>query len=335
MKTYAIYYFSGTGNTHHAATLIQKKLEQAGSQVSLINIENNEPSDPEKSEVSIFMFPVYACAAPAIFMRYIKRLPEGSEAKAAVIAIYGNTENVPGSAYQALDQVIRMLERKQYNVFLTESEGYPFNWVQVFNPVSSEVEKKIFKQADTRIGEIARKIIKEQHFIKPCAFGHQIWSWLFWALYTAIGRRFLGKLFIADRSCTKCGKCVKVCPVGAIRLVKGIPRWNYRCEGCQRCINSCPQQAIQTSLLRFLLAMVVLVIAFIGLFSFIKGSFGGWWGAVGAFIGAHVVMYPLDKLVFLLEFVPGMRGILEFSFTKKYRRYLAPDFKPSMSEVKQ
>ena len=46
--------------------------------------------------------------------------------------------------------------------------------------------------------------------------------------------------------CVACGCCVKVCPLSAIRIVKGIAAQVdlERCVGCGRCARECPATVI-------------------------------------------------------------------------------------------
>ena len=53
------------------------------------------------------------------------------------------------------------------------------------------------------------------------------------------------KKFRTEDSCIGCGKCEKVCPLGNIRMEKGLPQWGDRCTHCMACINFCPKDAIE------------------------------------------------------------------------------------------
>lgn len=51
--------------------------------------------------------------------------------------------------------------------------------------------------------------------------------------------------FHANNKCTKCGLCLKICPVNNIKMKDGNIKWNGRCEQCMACIQYCPAEAIQ------------------------------------------------------------------------------------------
>ena len=51
---------------------------------------------------------------------------------------------------------------------------------------------------------------------------------------------------VESRSCTGCGRCVSVCPTGAIALVDGVAQIDSaRCNGCGQCVSACPRKAIR------------------------------------------------------------------------------------------
>jgi ferredoxin len=46
--------------------------------------------------------------------------------------------------------------------------------------------------------------------------------------------------------CKKCGKCVSICPTGALYHVNGEARIDHsKCNLCMQCIDICPNKAIQ------------------------------------------------------------------------------------------
>ena len=54
------------------------------------------------------------------------------------------------------------------------------------------------------------------------------------------------KASVQQSDCVACGCCVKVCPMKAIEIVKGVTAQvnTERCVGCGRCAAECPASVI-------------------------------------------------------------------------------------------
>ena len=54
------------------------------------------------------------------------------------------------------------------------------------------------------------------------------------------------KAVVHQSACVACGCCVKVCPVQAIEIVRGIMAQvaSDRCVGCGKCAKECPASII-------------------------------------------------------------------------------------------
>ena len=52
--------------------------------------------------------------------------------------------------------------------------------------------------------------------------------------------------FIDTSSCVACGCCVKVCPLSAIQVVRGVAAQvnTQKCVGCGKCARECPATVI-------------------------------------------------------------------------------------------
>ncbi len=55
------------------------------------------------------------------------------------------------------------------------------------------------------------------------------------------------KAFMDQESCVACGCCVKVCPMGAVQIFKGIMAQidSAKCVGCGKCAKECPASVIE------------------------------------------------------------------------------------------
>lgn len=55
------------------------------------------------------------------------------------------------------------------------------------------------------------------------------------------------RAFVEQSDCVACGCCVKVCPLGAIGIFRGIAAQvdRERCVGCGKCARECPAGVIE------------------------------------------------------------------------------------------
>jgi NAD-dependent dihydropyrimidine dehydrogenase PreA subunit len=363
-----VFYFSGTGNTARAAELIAAELRAAGHTVTLhiitsaslqsaiFNLQSEMP-------LSVFCFPIYACGIPNIMLNYLRRLKGTVPARglspkprAAVVCTMGDDisydkkgkrHHLPGFEGHALMQAAGTLRQRGYDVFLTGACSYPLNWTQAVNAPKPEIAAELRALGDSQAIEIGKHIVAGERSIRRFGKAHALWTIPFSLLYGIFGRVAMGKLYVADSDCNACGLCVRGCPTRAVRLRRTVParglspkpkpRWGWNCEGCQRCINICPRNAIQTSWARLVAEFIHMLVPI----PFLIWRLGAHpWIPVRPvvlevlfWLGAYVVFTCLlDEAVWLLGFVPGLRRVVEWSFTKRFRRYLEPHFRPPASE---
>lgn len=57
------------------------------------------------------------------------------------------------------------------------------------------------------------------------------------------------KAIVEQKDCVACGCCVKVCPLKAIKIVKGVMAQvdEEKCVGCGKCAKECPASVIVIS----------------------------------------------------------------------------------------
>ena len=323
MPSAIICYFSGTGNTFRAAHMIGDLLKDVGYEVQIRSIEQVPITGP--FDLEIFAFPVYSFAPPAAMIRYLKALPK-TNSRAAVLAVHGALKYAPGYQGGATAQVSGILKRKGREVFLTAAVGYPASITQLLNPPEIDDQRRIAENADRMVQEVGRKIALGQRSIQNCNPLIQVLLWPVAFLFSTIAHRLMGKLYVADDRCNSCGLCIRACPVKAVKLRNGRPYWSWCCEACQRCINLCPQRAIQTSDLRAL-----------GIIGLMFPPLDSWLGLDTPYVPSGILLrflaylaavYLLDLALTSLERRTWLSRITRFSFTRGFRRYLAPGFDP-------
>jgi NAD-dependent dihydropyrimidine dehydrogenase PreA subunit/flavodoxin len=346
MSKVIIHYFTGTGNTAHSVKLISEQLQAVGYEVKNWQVKKDVLPPDEVSDYHIFAFPVLSWAAPVIMKQYLLKMPSVKGAKTAILAINGaifnNGKLVKGYTGQALEQVENILKRKNYDVFLTGNASFPDNWTQVTNPCSVQDTEAIFPLGEAEVRVFIKNFLTGKRELYRCGFFNRLWSYLIAGLFGLIGRRFLGKFYIADEHCTGCSVCAKNCPVGTIKMNHKKPYWGNNCEDCNRCINICPEQAIQVSVPLFILQIIVNLGLTIWAIWAILVYIPEWIQTNRIFlIGTEIVLIiiatllifwativPIDAFFRMLLRNPKVRRFFSFSYTFKYRRYKAPGFNP-------
>lgn len=334
MKKALIHYFSGTGNSLLAAKKLSVELQRKGYASIIHSMENGHAADMDHYTIHIFCFPIYATAMPHIMIKYIKHLPDGKNVKAAVISTNGKISTKFRDGYQgwALHQARLLLRLRNYNVFLSDTLDFPHNVTVAGPPRKEKYNRKIIEEASAKIPLLAEKIAKGEKYHRKVFLPNFLWSIPFGVLFSFIGRHILGKLFVSDSGCERCGLCVKRCPAKAIILSSEKLRWNWSCEGCLRCINICPQKAIQVSTVRlsaFIAAVFVSPDFLIGknILSSISMTVGGFlysilWALMYTFI-YFILVAILDWFIDKLSNVPVLKNIIGFGHTKFFKRYSA------------
>lgn len=341
-----IHYFTGTGNTAHAVKLIAGLLQTNGHEVTICNVKKHVLPPEELFDYHIFAFPVLAWAAPVMMKKYVKQMAASTGAKTAVLAINGavlhNKNVVRGYTGQALEEISTILKRKKYDVFLTGNASFPDNWTQFTNPEDKENAEIILSLGENDVRQFVSKFLQEKRETYRCGLFNKIWTWVMAFLFDNIGRRVLGKFYIADEHCTACGLCEKTCPAKAIRMSDKKPYWTSRCEDCNRCINICPEKAIQVSLPLLILQLTInislTVLAIRAILIYVPA-----WIQMNPFfvVSVEIVLIilvtvfliwlcigPIDAFFRLLLRNHTLRRYFSISYTKRFRRYHAPDFKP-------
>lgn len=228
-----IYYFSGTGNSKHAAEIIASAAND--SVVNIVDAIKNKAYGSCEDEITGFVFPVYFWGLPEI-IKHFATLPEVKKSLGkyvfCVITCGANT----GTADKMLEKVLgRSLD---YSFSLK----MPDNYVVMYDPCEKEKAKKYLRHADKELEEICQDITNREKARKGSTQGG-LKSAFVSLLYNPFRKT---KKFYADNKCISCGICAKNCPDNAIEMQNGKPVWvKSKCQHCTACINCCPKESIQ------------------------------------------------------------------------------------------
>ncbi len=243
-KIFAVY-FSGTGTTKTIVTQVAKGLSTA------LDLPTNEIDFTaykarmrklvfSETDLVVIGLPVYAGRLPNLILPYIKAI-QGNGSMAVPIVLYGNR-----NYDDALMELKTELEKNEFHAISAGAFIGEHSFSKVLAAGRPDAED--LRSADSLADKTAQTIhhlsrdnelIKDLLEVKGNMPLH--------AYYTPRDRKgnpidirkVKPKI---NENCINCGKCIEMCPMGAIdsrdpALVSGI------CIKCCACIKRCPQQA--------------------------------------------------------------------------------------------
>jgi ferredoxin len=237
-----IRYFTGTGNTKRVAETIGKTLSGEGDAVDTAAIPC--PAPMGDADRYVFCAPVYALGLPRVFKRYLAGLPRLGQPRPAMLVV---TAGNPEHTGWALRHGRELLDTRGYRVMVSETIHMPDNWTPFLPAPSPDVSTVRLAVGDDLAARLAQDFLagKERHRPFSLQSMTPAGSWLAHHGFHNVGINHMWHLFQATRECTSCGLCERICPVGAIEMANGRPKWSKTCEQCCRCFNLCPARAIE------------------------------------------------------------------------------------------
>jgi ferredoxin len=241
----SFHWFSGTGNTRWALHRLEAHLVPHGIAVEAHPLPGPPPEPLPETTALGLAFPVYAQGPPPFVVRWLRALPVASRPVPVVVL-----STMAGMSGLVKGPLARILRAKGYRPWAVRELRMPPNYIhQLGNP---RQEATIRHAADAALAKFAEQL----------ANNTAAWPWRppmpgGLACAQAVFRPLAGWLghgFRADPDrCTRCELCVRLCPVGNIRLAPpSPPTFAHHCEQCLRCLNHCPADAIAPHRLPFL-----------------------------------------------------------------------------------
>lgn len=232
-----VLYFTGTGNSAHAARRIATAL---GEPLLCLNdrIKAGDTSPVETGERLVIVTPTYAWRVPRIVEDWLPRT-ELTGAKRAWFVMTCGSEIGNADQYNR-----RLCQAMGLTCMGTARIVMPENYIAMFNAPQAEEARQIAARAEPSIdGAIAA--VRENRAFPPSRrkFYDRFMSGpvnpIFYAFFVK------ANAFTVGNACTGCGQCVRRCPLNNITLQSGKPVWGQDCTHCMACICYCPTAAIE------------------------------------------------------------------------------------------
>lgn len=219
-KEMEVYYFSPTGGTKKVSSIFADAMEK---EVIWHDLGSKEPMmEKPEGEMTVVASPVFGGRIPSVVREKIEKF-SGTGKKAVTIAVYGNR------AYEdALLEMNDILTKCGFTViasgaFVAQHSMAPE--VGAGRP-DGEDEKEIHKFTETVKNSTAVENVQVP--------GNRLYK----------PEMNLPVAPISLPSCTKCGKCVTVCPTNAISVADGAVITDIeKCILCMACTHICTEQA--------------------------------------------------------------------------------------------
>jgi len=239
-----IYYFSSTGNSLWSAKKIALKITAVNPteicELFNIGVEAQQKNIMIEADAVIFVFPSYAYGMPRI-VRYFVKNAKIKTPYAASLVTFGTTPR------GTLGSMLRILKKKEIGKMFFEQIPAVENYLAIFGTQKAETIELRCEMQQKATEEAALSIIERKEN-KVCTFS--LLSLFVYSLFR-LGAKIFYNFYQVSKKCSGCGICEKICPVAAIIMKDGRPRFTSKCEHCQGCINLCPLRAIQFSRVRF------------------------------------------------------------------------------------
>jgi ferredoxin len=227
MDNSCIFWFSGTGNSLHAA----KRLSGELGGIPLAQITDEPPADAVGGEGTKigFVFPSYFGNMPRAVRAFVEKI----DIKPDTYIFCAVTMGAVGQG--SVGALKNALKAKGLRLNYGRGIVMPANYVLMYNPADPEKSEGKIEKAEKKISGMAAGISSGKQSVRTLPVTAK-------NLYKNIGS--LDAEFKAGDGCTGCGLCEKICPVKNIRLENGRPEWLHHCEHCMGCISWCPAKAI-------------------------------------------------------------------------------------------
>lgn len=219
-----ILYFSSTGNSLYIAEKIKSKV---GGKIAYIPAYGGNGNEFDSL---IIVTPVYSFGMPCPVYDLLLRLDR--EKEIVIIQNYGGM--LGGADYFVYKYAIGLGLKVSsiYAIKMPENFTLTFTMPKLYlkymlHSANKRIDRVIESIISKRQNLPKRKKTKEKTYFKNKGNWHLI-----------------GERFSVTNACTKCGKCISVCPVKNIGIKDNKIVFSTKCIACLGCYHRCPQRAI-------------------------------------------------------------------------------------------
>ncbi|MCM1483534.1 MAG: EFR1 family ferrodoxin [Muribaculaceae bacterium] len=240
-----ILFFSGTGNSRYVADSLSDLLSDDGIFDMSRGGVSGSPATTGIRDRVIWVFPVHSWGLPKVVRRFIDTVTLDPILDGAMHYMVATCGDDAGLTHQQWRSAVK---RRGWKAAGSFTVIMPNTYIALpgFNVDPVAVACSKLEAAGTRIREVARAIRVGAKVDDVCRGAMP------WLKTRAIYPLFMGALTspglfrVRPDACIGCGRCVKACPLGNVRISESeTPVWSRRCTMCLACYHVCPRHAIE------------------------------------------------------------------------------------------
>lgn len=234
-----IFYFSGTGNSLHAAEKIASGTSDTVADMAALLKTGKMSYTVRAGEKLGFVFPIYYSGLPSVVSDFLKNINIVADYDCYIYAVITCGANAVGADVMFRKAISEYALKASY----VHELKMPDNYVMIYEPSDDEKRKRYIAHADREICDIIENLNNNKLGGINSGVKGKLISTFMQGLYSIM--RVTKPFYVTD-DCISCGKCEKDCPIDVIKMKDGKPVWTQaKCSHCTACINKCPTQAIQ------------------------------------------------------------------------------------------
>lgn len=238
-----VYYFSGTGNSLYISKQLQSKINNT-ELVPIIHQLQHERIESRSDTVGI-VFPIHCLGLPIPVVQFLKRL----DLKSATYIFAIATRECSSKVFKAINKILIKQNKSLQASFSIEM---PETYIPMFEVYTKEHMDRTESTKHQKLNEIIYTITNKRVHLEhdKLTIGIIIYYLLSpMVRFVYLKTRYFNveKRFYANKNCTGCGTCEKICLSNKIQILNNKPKWNdgIYCAFCFACIHYCPAKAIQ------------------------------------------------------------------------------------------